>query len=136
MKRLYPGRVGRRARRRRRFPDERPGVRDRGAVRPAGDHHRLRQRHLRHHPHAPGARISRPRLGDGPAQSGFRRLCARVRRLRRAVEKTADFPAAFAAAQTSGKPAIIHLKIDPEAITPLTTLAKIREKSLAAQDAK
>ncbi len=38
------------------------------------------------------------------------------------VEKTADFPAAFKAAQASGLPAIIHLKIDPEAITPTTTL--------------
>ena len=34
------------------------------------------------------------------------------------VEKSADFPAAFAAARASGKPSIIHLKIDPEAITP------------------
>jgi len=51
------------------------------------------------------------------------------------VEKSADFPAAFKAAQASGKPAIIHLRIDPEAITPLTTLSKIREKSLAAQAA-
>src|SRR5471032_603577 len=48
------------------------------------------------------------------------------------VEKTADFPAAFAAAQKSGKPSIIHLKIDPEAITPTMTLTGIREKSLAA----
>ena len=47
------------------------------------------------------------------------------------MEKTADFPAAFNEAQASGKPAIIHLKIDPEAITPATTLAKIRAKSLA-----
>jgi acetolactate synthase I/II/III large subunit len=47
------------------------------------------------------------------------------------VEKTADFPAAFAAAQASGKPSIIHLKIDPEAITPTATLTGIREKSLA-----
>ena len=47
------------------------------------------------------------------------------------VEKTADFPAAFAAAQKSGLPSIIHLKIDPEAITPTATLAGIREKSLA-----
>lgn len=52
------------------------------------------------------------------------------------VENGADFPAAFKAAQASGRPAIIHLRIDPEAITPLTTLSKIREKSLAAQDAK
>ena len=41
------------------------------------------------------------------------------------VEKTEDFPAAFKAAQASGKPAVIALKIDPEAITPATTLAKI-----------
>src|SRR5450631_2291890 len=48
------------------------------------------------------------------------------------VERTADFPAAFAAAQKSGKPSIIHLKIDPEAITPTMTLTSIRERSLAA----
>ena len=47
------------------------------------------------------------------------------------VEKTADFPVAFAAARASGKPSIIHLKIDPEAITPSATLTGIREKSLA-----
>jgi acetolactate synthase-1/2/3 large subunit len=47
------------------------------------------------------------------------------------VERTEDFPAAFKQAQASGKPAIIRLKIDPEAITPTTTLAKIRAKSLA-----
>jgi acetolactate synthase-1/2/3 large subunit len=47
------------------------------------------------------------------------------------VEKTADFPAAFAAAQNSGKPSIIHLKIDPEAIAPAATLSGIREKALA-----
>src|SRR5205807_2730364 len=36
------------------------------------------------------------------------------------VEKTEDFPAAFEAAVKSGIPAIVHLKIDPEAITPMT----------------
>ena len=49
------------------------------------------------------------------------------------VEKTADFPAAFAAARQSGKPAIIQLKIDPEALTPGMTLSAIREKSLAGK---
>jgi len=48
-----------------------------------------------------------------------------------AVERTADFAAAFKEAQASGKPAIIRLAIDPEAITPATTLAKIRAKALA-----
>jgi len=48
-----------------------------------------------------------------------------------AVERTEDFPAAFKAAVASGKPAIMRLAIDPEAITPATTLAKIRAKALA-----
>ena len=47
------------------------------------------------------------------------------------VTKTADFAAAFTAAQQSGKPAILHLKIDPEAITPATTLGAIRKNALA-----
>ena len=49
------------------------------------------------------------------------------------VEATADFPGAFKAAEESGRPAIIHLKIDPEAITPITTLEKIRTKALASR---
>jgi acetolactate synthase-1/2/3 large subunit len=50
------------------------------------------------------------------------------------VEKTADFPAAFAAARKSGTPAIIHLMVDEEAIAPGTTLSGIREKSLARSE--
>ncbi len=50
-----------------------------------------------------------------------------------AVETTAEFAAAFTAAQASGKPAIIHVKVDPEAITPATTISKIREKALSEQ---
>jgi acetolactate synthase-1/2/3 large subunit len=48
------------------------------------------------------------------------------------VETTGDFGEAFRAAQQSGKPAIVHLKIDPDAITPATTLTKIREQARAA----
>jgi acetolactate synthase-1/2/3 large subunit len=47
------------------------------------------------------------------------------------VEKTGDFATAFEAAQKSGKPAIVHVKVDPEAITPSTTISKIREKAIA-----
>ena len=47
------------------------------------------------------------------------------------VEKTADFPAAFAQARASGKPSIIHLKIDPEAISTFASISAIREKALA-----
>ena len=53
---------GPRVLRRRRLPDERPGDRDRGAVRRRGDLHRGQQRHVRHDPHAPGARVPRPGL--------------------------------------------------------------------------
>jgi acetolactate synthase-1/2/3 large subunit len=52
------------------------------------------------------------------------------------VEKTADFPAAFAAAQKSGLPSIIHLKVSPEAITPTATLTGIRDKALAGGGGK
>ncbi|MBE7220002.1 MAG: thiamine pyrophosphate-binding protein, partial [Caulobacteraceae bacterium] len=49
------------------------------------------------------------------------------------VTATAQFAAAFAAARASGLPAILHLKIDPDAILPGATLASIREKALAAR---
>jgi acetolactate synthase I/II/III large subunit len=49
------------------------------------------------------------------------------------VEKTADFKAAFDAALASGKPAVIHLKVDPQAITPATTIDAIRKAAQAAQ---
>jgi acetolactate synthase-1/2/3 large subunit len=45
------------------------------------------------------------------------------------VETTAAFATAFDAARKSGKPAILHVKIDPEAITPSTTLGAIRENA-------
>ena len=44
------------------------------------------------------------------------------------VEATADFAPAFERARATGKPAIIEIKLDPEAITPTRTLSEIREK--------
>jgi len=46
------------------------------------------------------------------------------------VERTEDFVPAFERASASGKPALIELRIDPDAITPATTLSAIREKAL------
>jgi acetolactate synthase-1/2/3 large subunit len=43
-----------------------------------------------------------------------------------AVEKTADFPDAFERALAAGRPAVLHLKVDPEALTPSATLSEIR----------
>jgi acetolactate synthase-1/2/3 large subunit len=45
------------------------------------------------------------------------------------VEATAQFKPAFERAVASGKPAVIELRIDPEAITPSATLAGLREKA-------
>lgn len=45
------------------------------------------------------------------------------------VEKTEDFAPAFERARASGKPAIVEIKLDPEAITPTRTLTQIRDKS-------
>ena len=42
------------------------------------------------------------------------------------VETTDQFGPAFERAVASGKPAIVHCLIDPEAITPTTTIAKLR----------
>ena len=48
------------------------------------------------------------------------------------VTRTEDFAPAFERCVAAGKPALIDLVIDPEAITPRTTIAKIREAALAA----
>jgi acetolactate synthase-1/2/3 large subunit len=48
------------------------------------------------------------------------------------VERTADFPKAYEAARASGKPAILHVKVDPSAITPTMTIESIRDKALTA----
>ncbi|MFD1986378.1 thiamine pyrophosphate-binding protein [Mesorhizobium newzealandense] len=45
------------------------------------------------------------------------------------VEKTADFAAAFERARASGKPAIVEIRLDPEAITPTRTMTQIRDKA-------
>ena len=47
------------------------------------------------------------------------------------VETTDEFVPAYERAVASGLPAIIHVKVDPEAITPVTTLSAIREASKA-----
>ncbi len=49
------------------------------------------------------------------------------------VTTTEEFAPAFERAVASGKPAILHVKVDPEAITPAATLAGIRQKALEAK---
>ncbi len=49
------------------------------------------------------------------------------------VAHTEEFPAAFERARKSGKPAIVEIKLDPEAITPRQSLSEIRAAALAAR---
>jgi acetolactate synthase-1/2/3 large subunit len=42
------------------------------------------------------------------------------------VERSADFAAAFERALAAGRPALLELRVDPEAITPSATLSEIR----------
>lgn len=52
------------------------------------------------------------------------------------VEHTHEFPDAFERARTSGKAAVIELRVDPEAITAIATLSEIREKAFARDAAE
>jgi len=47
------------------------------------------------------------------------------------VERTEDFAPAFERALAAGGPALIELRVSPEAITPRTTLTALREQALA-----
>lgn len=52
------------------------------------------------------------------------------------VERTEDFPAAFANALASRTGAVLDLNISPEALTPRQTLSQMREAAFAAKDKK
>ena len=48
-----------------------------------------------------------------------------------AVERTEDFAPAFEEAVAAGRPALIELRVDPEALTPRQSLSEIRQQALA-----
>ncbi|WP_374371896.1 thiamine pyrophosphate-binding protein [Dongia sp.] len=49
------------------------------------------------------------------------------------VEKTEEFAPAFERALAAGRPALLELRLDPEAITPKASLTDLREAALKAQ---
>jgi acetolactate synthase-1/2/3 large subunit len=51
------------------------------------------------------------------------------------VEQTIDFPAAFDEALACGRPAVIELRVDREALTPRQSLSEIREAAQARSSA-
>jgi acetolactate synthase-1/2/3 large subunit len=51
------------------------------------------------------------------------------------VERTEEFASAFDEALAAGRPALIELRVDPEALTPRQSLTEIREQALARRAA-
>ena len=51
------------------------------------------------------------------------------------VERAEDFPAAFERALDAAVPAVLHLIVDPEAISPRHTIAELREAAVRARGA-
>jgi acetolactate synthase I/II/III large subunit len=47
------------------------------------------------------------------------------------VERPEEFASAFERALASGRPAILHRIVDPQALTPTATLDTIRERAMA-----
>jgi acetolactate synthase-1/2/3 large subunit len=48
------------------------------------------------------------------------------------VERSEDVPAALERALGAGVPAVLHLPVDPEALTPRQTLAEVRHAAESA----
>ncbi len=89
-----------------------------------------RQRHVRHHPHASGTGKSRPYLATRLKNPDFAAYARAFGGHGERVERTEEFAPALKRALASGLPAILHCKLDPEAINPATTLTAIREAAL------
>ena len=82
----------------------------------------IRAHQERHYP----ARVS----GTTMENPDFAALARAYGFLAERVEKTEDFPAAFARACASGSGAVLDLDISPEALTPRQTLSQMRDAAL------
>lgn len=71
-------------------------------------------------------------LGTGLTNPDFAALAQAYGAHGEIVERTEDFPSAFERARGADGPALIDLRVDPEAVTPTRTLSQIREAALKA----
>ena len=107
-----------------------PGARDRRAVRRRDRRARRQQRHVRDDPDAPGAPLPRPGVRHRPRQPRLRRARPGVRRVRSGRRADRRVPGGARRRAQSGAPALVELRVDPEALTPRQTLSEIREAAL------
>ncbi len=71
-------------------------------------------------------------IGTDLANPDFAALARAYGAYGETVEATADFAPAFERAVAAGKPALLELRLDPDAITPRMGLGQIRENALKA----
>ena len=95
---------------------------------------RRRQRHVRNDPDAPGARtIPAASYGTALVNPDFAALARAYGAHGETVTRTAEFAPAFERALTAGGPALLHLKLDPQALTPSASLGALRAQGEAAR---
>jgi acetolactate synthase-1/2/3 large subunit len=70
-------------------------------------------------------------VGTSLVNPDFARLAEAYGAHGEVVERTEDFPAAFARAEAAGRPALLELRVDPEAMTIQRSLSEIRAAALA-----
>lgn len=78
----------------------------------------IRMHQERHYP----ARV----YGTGLSNPDFAALAQSYGAHGEVVERTEDFPAAFARARATGRAALIELRVSPEVLTPRLTVASLR----------
>jgi len=83
----------------------------------------IRMHQERHYP----GRVSATDLTN-PDFAAFARACGGFGAV---VERTEAFAEAFQQAKASGLPALIELRMDPEALTPASSLSETRDQALA-----
>jgi acetolactate synthase-1/2/3 large subunit len=72
-------------------------------------------------------------IGTDLGNPDFAALARAYGALGETIERTADFAPAFERALASGRPALLELRLDPEAITPRASLSEIRAAALIRQ---
>ena len=102
-------------RRRRRLRHDRPGAGDGRPLTVRRHRPGVRQRHVRHHPHAPGAALSRPRDRHALTNPDFAALARACGAHGERVERTEDFAAAFARAADGRPPGADRAALQPRA---------------------
>jgi len=66
-------------------------------------------------------------VGTDPVNPDFAAYAESFGAYGETVERTDEFEAAFERAVESGRPAVLDLRVDPEAISPRATISQLRE---------